>query len=100
VTVTSSGESPPNDNKTRLIMKQAALATRKRQRKKRRRNVDPVTKLVYSIPEACEAAGVNKDTIYKGINKGQLRSLKIGRRRLIRFEALSKWLEDLEDDAA
>ncbi len=64
------------------------------------RNVDHVEKQVYSIPEACEAAGVNKDTIYKGINTGQLRSLKIGRRRLIRVEALRKWLEGLEEAAA
>ena len=63
------------------------------------RNVDHVEKQVYSIPEACEAAGVNKDTIYRGINTGQLQSLKIGRRRLIRMEALSKWLKDLEDEA-
>ena len=64
------------------------------------RKAEPVRKLVYSIPEACEATGVNKDTIYKGINTGQLRSLKIGRRRLIRVEALSKWLENLEAEAA
>jgi len=62
--------------------------------------VESVRKLVYNIPEACEAADVNKDTIYKGINSGKLRSLKIGRRRLIRIEALSKWLKDLEDEAA
>jgi len=64
------------------------------------RKVEPVRKLVYSIPEACEAADINKDTLYKGIHSGKLRSLKIGRRRLIRIEALSKWLKDLEDEAA
>lgn len=68
--------------------------------KKAIRNVSPVSKLVYNIPEACEAADVNKDTIYKGIHSGKLRSLKIGRRRLIRIEALCKWLKDLEDEGA
>ena len=81
-------------------MEHAKRATRSRKRKGIHRNGDPVTKLVYSIPKACEAAGVNKDTIYRGINSGQLRSLKIGRRRLIRVEALSQWLKDLEAAAA
>lgn len=57
----------------------------------------PVRKLVYSIPEACTAAGVNKDTLYSAINRGELQSLKVGRRRLIRVQALEMWLKGLED---
>ena len=79
-------------------MKHARHAARKMRRKGGGRNANSVTKLVYSIPDACEAADVNKDTIYKGIHSGKLRSLKIGRRRLIRVEALSKWLKDLEGE--
>ncbi len=59
-------------------------------------NTEDIEKLTYSIPEAVAACGINKDTIYKAIWDGTLKSMKIGRRRLIRVESLKKWLETLE----
>lgn len=53
-------------------------------------------KLAYSIPEAIETSGIHRDLIYSEINSGRLKSIKIGRRRLVRAEALEAWLRDHE----
>jgi len=53
-------------------------------------------KLAYSIPEAIETSGIQRDLIYSEINSGRLKSIKIGRRRLVRAEALEQWLKDHE----
>ncbi len=52
--------------------------------------------IALSIPDACHITGVQKDTIYRAINRGELRSLKIGRRRLIRMDSLKAWISDCE----
>lgn len=49
-----------------------------------------------SIPETALIADVGKDTIYNEINSGRLRSLKIGKRRLVRREARQAWLAERE----
>ena len=53
-------------------------------------------KMALSIDEAAKAAGVGRDTIYSAINSGTLVTAKIGKRRLIRPEALRQWLEAAE----
>ena len=50
-------------------------------------------KRVFSIEESMEISGLGRDTLYGEINRGNLKTLKIGRRRLIRAEALEAWLE-------
>ncbi len=52
--------------------------------------------ITLSIPDACHITGVQKDTIYRAINRGELRSLKVGRRRLIRLESLNAWIAECE----
>ncbi len=81
------------DIKARRQMLRNQIAARKHDKPNK---AGPVQKMAYSITQACEAAGVNKDTLYSAINQGELQSLKIGRRRLIRVESLSEWLEELE----
>lgn len=44
--------------------------------------------LAVSVMEAAGLAGVGRTTIYEAIQQGTLKSLKIGKRRLIRTEAL------------
>jgi len=39
-------------------------------------------KLAYTIQEAESASGIRKDLLYAEINRGNLKTLKIGRRRL------------------
>ena len=55
-------------------------------------------KLAYNIPEAVEISGIHKDLLYAEINAGNLKTLKIGRRRLIRAEALEAWLQTHEQN--
>ena len=53
-------------------------------------------KFALSVEEAIEVSGIKRDLIYDEINSGNLKTLKIGRRRLIRTEALKQWLADHE----
>lgn len=48
--------------------------------------------LAVSPVEAGHVAGVGRTTIYSAISSGELRSLKIGARRLVTIEALREWL--------
>ena len=57
-------------------------------------------KLAYSIDEAATASGIKKDLLYAEINRGRLRSLKVGRRRLVRAKALEEWLINHESRTA
>lgn len=53
-------------------------------------------KFALSITEAIEVSGIHRDLIYAEINRGHLKTAKIGRRRLIRTEALEEWLKNHE----
>ena len=44
-------------------------------------------------------AGVGRTTIYEAIGSGALRSLKIGKRRLILIASIREWLETAEQAA-
>ena len=57
---------------------------------------DSTTKLAISVQEAAELCSVGRDKVYAAINDGQLRSCKVGKRRLVRISALRTWLESLE----
>jgi len=56
-------------------------------------------RLAVSPSEAARIAGIGRTTLYAAIGSGQLRSLKIGKRRLITIEALRKWLAAAEQEA-
>jgi excisionase family DNA binding protein len=51
-----------------------------------------LNKIAVSIPEACRLTGLGRSTIYEAIAEKSLKSLKVGRRRLILVEALREWL--------
>ena len=59
-------------------------------------------RLAVSPAEAARLAGVGRTTIYEAIGSGALRSLKIGKRRLILIVSLRAWLETAQQalDAA
>lgn len=57
-------------------------------------------KVGYSINEVCNMTGLCRQTVYNQINSGQLRSFKVGKRRLISPAALDEWVTLHESGAA
>ncbi|WP_354696319.1 helix-turn-helix domain-containing protein [Elongatibacter sediminis] len=53
-------------------------------------------KLCYSPAESAEQLGICKNHIYKYLDSGELRSFKLGQRRLINREALDEFRLQLE----
>ena len=53
---------------------------------------DSVGVLAVAPAEAARLAGVGRTTLYEAIGTGELKSVKIGKRRLILVEALRQWL--------
>lgn len=49
-------------------------------------------RLAVSVEEAAAMSGLGRTTIYVALGQGSLRSLKVGKRRLIRVEALKAWM--------
>jgi excisionase family DNA binding protein len=49
-------------------------------------------RLAVSVEEAAAMSGLGRTTIYLALGEGSLRSLKVGKRRLIRVEALKAWM--------
>jgi len=50
-------------------------------------------RIYISIREAGSALGVSRSTIYRLMDGGQLETVKIGRRRLVRREAIAALVE-------
>jgi excisionase family DNA binding protein len=48
--------------------------------------------LAVSPGEAARLSGLGRTTIYNALGSGALKSIKIGKRRLITIEALRAWL--------
>lgn len=55
-------------------------------------NIDKSEDLLYTISEVAEILKVNKNFVYKLVNKGLLRSTKLGCRKITR-KALMEFLE-------
>lgn len=56
----------------------------------------PPRRIAYTIKEATAAIGLSRSTIYKLIASGELQTIRIGQRRLIRAEALNRLLTGSE----
>lgn len=56
------------------------------------REEPPQERLAISVEEAAAMSGLGRTTIYLALGEGSLRSLKVGKRRLIRVEALKDWM--------
>jgi excisionase family DNA binding protein len=52
---------------------------------------------LFTIDEAAAQLRVSRWTVYNLIRSGQLRTIKIGRRRLVPIDALSECLEQLKE---
>jgi excisionase family DNA binding protein len=52
--------------------------------------------LAVDIPEACRLTGLGRSKLYELLSTGEIRSITVGRRRLIPVAALRDWLDRLE----
>jgi excisionase family DNA binding protein len=55
---------------------------------------------LFTIDEAATRLRVSRWSVYNLIRSGQLRTIKIGRRRLVPIDALAECLEQLKELAA
>ena len=53
-------------------------------------NGTPPNKIADTIKEATAAIGLSRSTVYKLMASGELQTIRIGKRRLIRTEALNR----------
>jgi excisionase family DNA binding protein len=58
--------------------------------------VPDVPAVVYRVDEAARAVRLSRSAIYELIRSGRLRSVKLGRRRLIPVGALTEYVASLE----
>lgn len=56
----------------------------------------PQERLAFSITELATAIGLSKPTLYVAINSGDLKTFRVGRRRLISREAALAYIRLLE----
>ncbi len=56
------------------------------------RSVVTVTPVTYNVNEAAQALRLSRDMIYQLIRSGRLRTVKVGRRRLVPVTALDDWI--------
>lgn len=55
--------------------------------------------IAVSPDEAARLAGIGRTSLYAALAKGDLKSIKIGTRRLIMIEAIHEWLASYQTDA-
>jgi excisionase family DNA binding protein len=58
-------------------------------------NAHVLPKVAYSVAEAVHVTGIGRSRLYEEISAGRLRTIKVGRRRLILAEAVQTWLANL-----
>lgn len=58
----------------------------------------PTPPIAVSPDEAARLAGIGRTSLYAALAKGDLKSIKIGTRRLIKIEAIHEWLASYHSD--
>ena len=58
-------------------------------------NTKARTPITLSIPDAVEASGLSRSSIYEALRRGDLTAVKAGRRTLIRFSDLEAYMARL-----
>lgn len=60
-------------------------------------DTSPSPPLLLTITEACEALRISRWQIYRLINDGRLRTVRINRRRLVALDDLQDLIEELRE---
>jgi excisionase family DNA binding protein len=58
-----------------------------------------VTKLLYTIDETLEALSLGRTKFYSIVAAGDLKTVRIGRRRLVSHDELQRYVSSLEGEA-
>jgi excisionase family DNA binding protein len=59
----------------------------------------PPQRLAYTVADFLKATGIGRTSFYAEVGAGRLRVVKVGKRTLIRAEAVNDWFELLEAEA-
>jgi excisionase family DNA binding protein len=62
---------------------------------KRARETAVIPPVLYRVDEAAEALRISRSVIYELIRSGRLRTVKVGRRRLVPVQALDEYVASL-----
>ena len=57
-------------------------------------------KLSFTIEQAIDATGLNRSAIYRAMTTGEIRSFKVGKRRMVSARALQDYIAAKEQDSA
>lgn len=60
----------------------------------------PADKLSYRIKEACDATGLSRSTLYRLIDRGEIKTFKVGDCALISRDELEAFLKRAQDAQA
>ncbi len=63
-------------------------------------NVPQSEKLLFSIKEVAEILGIGRTTVYRLVENGELKSAKIGSRRVFTRGHLEQFCERLESESS
>jgi len=55
--------------------------------------------LAVSPTDAARLVGIGRTTLFAALKSGDLRSSKVGKRRVVTIEALKEWLSDCETNS-
>lgn len=64
-----------------------------------KQTIQPTPPIAVSPDEAARLAGIGRTSLYAALAKGDLKSIKIGTRRLIKIEAIHEWLASYQTNA-
>ncbi|MEN5394254.1 helix-turn-helix domain-containing protein [Stenotrophomonas sp. TWI377] len=56
-------------------------------------------RLSYTTDEACAVTGLNQNAFYRAMSANQLKTFKVGKRRMVSARALREFIEAREKEA-
>jgi hypothetical protein len=56
-------------------------------------------KLSYNVDEALAATGLNRNALYRAIGNGEIKTFKVGKRRMVSARALREYIDAREKEA-
>lgn len=58
-----------------------------------------LARLCLTVAEVAKATGLGKTVVYELIRDGELKSFKVGSKRLVKVSRLLEWMDKMEEEA-